>query len=74
MLRGLKSTNTVTRTFFNTVDLLPKDVNFEHGGAKLISCPWRHLTAVRRCPKKNKAILLLPFSLISLFAYSQQFI
>jgi len=22
--------------------LLPKDIKFEHGGAKLVSCPWRH--------------------------------
>ena len=36
--------NDVTTTFFNTVHLLPKDLRFEHGGAKLGSCPGRHLT------------------------------
>jgi len=31
-------------TFFNTVHLLRKDFRFEHGFAKLASCPGRHLT------------------------------
>jgi len=26
-------------TFFNTAHWLPKDLMFEHGGAKLFSCP-----------------------------------
>jgi len=39
----------VTRTFFNTVHLLPEDVRFENGGAKLASCPGRHLTSLRPC-------------------------
>jgi len=30
--------------FFNTVHLLLKDLLFEHVGAKLTSCPGRHLT------------------------------
>jgi len=34
-----KSLNNVTCTFFNTVNLLPKDLRFEHGDAKLASCP-----------------------------------
>jgi len=34
-----KSPNNVTSTFFNTVHLLLKDLRFEHGGAKLASCP-----------------------------------
>jgi len=39
-LRGApKSSNNVTSTFFNTIHLLPKDSRFEHGGAKLASCP-----------------------------------
>ena len=29
------------------MNLLPKDVRFEHGGAKLASCPGRHLTSLR---------------------------
>jgi len=34
-----KSPNNVTRTFFNVVHLLPKDLKFEHGGAKLLLAP-----------------------------------
>jgi len=34
----------ITGFFFNTLHLLPKDLTFEHGGAKLASCPGRHLT------------------------------
>ena len=45
--RASKSPNNVTSTFFNTVHLLPKDLRFEHGGAKLASCPGRHLTSLR---------------------------
>jgi len=49
-LRGTpKSPNNVTSTSFNTVHLLPKDLRFEHGGAKLASCPGRHLTSLRPC-------------------------
>jgi len=39
-----KSPNLVTSTFFNTVNLLPRDHRFEHGSAKLAFCPGRHLT------------------------------
>jgi len=47
-LRGApKSPKNVPSTFFNTVYLLPKDLWFEHGGAKLASCPGRHLTSSR---------------------------
>ena len=47
-LRGApKSPNNVTSTFFNTVHLLWKELRFEHGGAKLASCPGRHLTSLR---------------------------
>jgi len=42
-----KSPNNVTSNFFNTVHLLPKDLSFEHGGAKLASCPGRHLISLR---------------------------
>ena len=36
----------VTSVFFNiaSTHLLPKELKFEHGGAKLVSCPGRHLT------------------------------
>jgi len=44
-----KSPNNVTSTFFNTTHLLPKDLCFEHGGAKLASCPWRHLASLHPC-------------------------
>jgi len=36
-------------TFFNVVHLLPKDLRFEHGGAKLASCLERHTTSLRPC-------------------------
>jgi len=42
-----KSPNNVTSTFFNTVDLLPKDLRFEHGGGEIASCPGRHLSSLR---------------------------
>jgi len=49
-MRGApKSPKNVTSTFFNTVHLLPKDLSFEHGGAKLASCPRRYLTSSRPC-------------------------
>jgi len=31
--------------------LLQKDLRFEHGGAKLASCPGRHLTSLHPCQK-----------------------
>ena len=34
-----KSPNNATSTFFNAVHLLPKDLKFEHGGAKLLLTP-----------------------------------
>jgi len=42
-----KTPNNVTSTFFNTVHLLPKDLGFEHGGAKLAFCPGPNLTSLR---------------------------
>jgi len=41
MPRAPKSPNNVAHTFFNTVHLLPKDLSFQHGVAKLASCPGR---------------------------------
>jgi len=29
--------------------MLPKNLSFEHGDAKLASCPGRHLTSLRPC-------------------------
>ena len=43
---GAKSPINFTSAFPNTVHLLPKNLRFEHGRAKLVSCPGRHLTAV----------------------------
>ena len=42
-----RSPSDVTRTFFSTVHLLPKDLRFELGVAKLASCSRRHLTSLR---------------------------
>ena len=41
---GAKSHSNVITNFFKTVGLhlLPKDLRFEHGGAKLVSFPRRH--------------------------------
>jgi len=46
-LGALKSPSDITSTFFNTVNLLPKDLRFEHGGAKLAPCPGRRLASLR---------------------------
>ena len=43
-LRASKILNQVASTFDNTVNLLRKGLTFEHGGAKLVSCPGRHPT------------------------------
>jgi len=42
--RTPKSSNNVASTFLN---MLLKDLRFEHGGAKLVSCPQRYLTSLR---------------------------
>jgi len=42
-----KNLNHVTRTFFNTVHLLPRDLRLEHGGVKLASYSGRHVTTLR---------------------------
>jgi len=39
-----KSPKNVASTFFNTVNLLQKELRFEHGSAKLAFCPGRHPT------------------------------
>jgi len=44
---GAENPNNITSTFFNTVHLLPNDLKFEHGGAKLTCCPGRHQTSLR---------------------------
>ena len=52
---GAESPNNVTRTVLNTVHLLPKNFICEHGGGKLVSCPWRHLTSLRPCSPVNRS-------------------
>ena len=37
--RERKSPNNITSTFFSAAHLLPKDIRFEHGRAKLVSYP-----------------------------------
>jgi len=51
-----KCPDNVTSTFFSAVNLLPKDLRFEHGGAERVSCPGRHLTSVRPC-QMNTSLL-----------------
>jgi len=41
MSRAPRSPNNIASTFFNTVDLVPKDLRFEREGDKLASCPRR---------------------------------
>jgi len=52
---GAESPNNVTRTVFNTVHLLPKNLICEHGDDKLVSWPWRHLTSLRPCSPVNRS-------------------
>jgi len=52
----------VTRTFFNTIHLLPKNLKFEHGGAKVASCPGRHLTSLRPCCTGSLPELVFSFA------------
>jgi len=52
-VRVPKSPNNVTSTFFNTVYLVPEDLRFEYGGAKLAFCPGHHLTSLRPCVSRQ---------------------
>jgi len=42
-----KSPNNFASTFFNTVNVLPKSLRFEHGGNKLATCPGCRLASLR---------------------------
>jgi len=67
LLRGAsESPNNVASTFFNVVYLLPKDLKFEHGGAKLASCPGRrrHLTSLRPYKQVKSLQTMLWFYLL----------
>ena len=44
---GAPKTPNVTSTFFITVHVFPKDLTFERGNTKLVSCLRRHLTSVQ---------------------------
>jgi len=55
-----KSPNNVASTFFNTVHLLPKDLRFEYGDAKLASCPGRHLTSLHPCRQPTTISVVPP--------------
>jgi len=55
---GAKSPKNITSFFFNTVHLLPNGLKFEHEGAKLASCPWRHQTSFHPC------LIIYSFSII----------
>jgi len=39
----------MSQVLSSTGGLLPKDLRFEHGGAKLVSCSGRHLTFLHPC-------------------------
>ena len=41
--------NGQTEKSCSAAHLLSKDLRFEHGGAKLATCPGRHLTSLRLC-------------------------
>ena len=67
---GAENPNSTTSTFFNTVNFLPKDLRFEHGGAKVASCPGRHLASLRPCctgsiPETSFWLCKLPKSCVS---------
>ena len=63
LLEAPKSPNSVTSTFFNTVNLPLKEIRFDHrsakcrpwgrrfdqGGAEFVFWPWRHLISFRPC-------------------------
>jgi len=70
--RAPKSPNNVASTFFNTVHLLPKDPRFEHGGAKLVSCPGRHLTSSRPCWQATPFALWILLAVLSGHFYFKQ--
>jgi len=40
---GAENPNNFTSTFGNAANFLPKDLRFEHVGAKFASCPGRRL-------------------------------
>jgi len=49
---GGQKLTTMSQALFKTVHLFPKDLRFEHGGAKLVSCPRRHLILLHPCTER----------------------
>ena len=49
-LLGSRKVLTMSQVLSSTADLFSKDPRFEHGGAKLASCPGRYLTSQRPWP------------------------
>jgi len=62
-----KSPNNVTSTFSKRAQLLLKELRFEHWGAKLVSCPGRHLTSVPPLPGGVKRLVSI-FCVVALFS------
>jgi len=62
-----ESPNNVVSTFFSTINLLLKDLRFEHGGAKLVSFPRRNLNLIRTwplaCPRSHDCTITLEVSI-----------
>jgi len=54
--RTQKTPDSVTNIFFSRVHLLSKDLRFEHGGAKLASCPGPHLYPLHPCWRTNVVV------------------
>ena len=46
---GAEKSQIVTITSINAEHLLPRDLRFEHWGARLASFPGRHITSLRPC-------------------------
>jgi len=71
---GAENPNSITSAFFNAIQLLPKDRKLEHGGAKVASCPGRHLTSLRlgytgSMPETGFWLCKLPESCVSYVFY-----
>jgi len=78
-----ESPNNVTCTFFNTVNLFPKDHSFKRGGTKLVSWPGCHSTSLRPCMACERSCSVTMFdrrvmsqyhSLVVMLIFSKQFL
>jgi len=59
-----------TSTFFNTVNFLPEDLTFEHGGTKRASGPGRHLTSLCPCVKRTQMVVTVRFTIRVFLTFS----